>query len=340
MSISDVTVTIAVLKPTPILGGFGKPLILGASTAGKDYKNYADLTAVLVDYANSTDEYKAAAALFAQKNPPAEIAIVSRKTGTTPVLLPDLLPMLFLKDWHFLLTTSTTVADLILIGDAVEADKSRQFIARTNSKADLATIKAKNYDRTAVFYHTTITNFPDAAWVGAVGSLPVGSVTWKGWTLVGITPMDIDATELAAIHALGANTYVTKAGTNVTSDGRAVSGGFIDFIHSQDYIVYSVQYAVQDLFNQAQAALSKIPYDNRGIAQIESAVRTVLQRAYLNGMIAADNDGVPLYHTTFPPRSEVDPANIAARSYPDGQFDFVIAGAVHSAAILGTIKFA
>ncbi|OMF28305.1 DUF3383 family protein [Paenibacillus sp. FSL H8-0259] len=339
LSISDVTVTIAVLKPTPILGGFGKPLILGASVAGKDYKNYADIDAVKVDYAANTEEYKAAAALFAQKNPPAEIAIISRKTGASPVTLADLLPTLFLKDWHFLVTTTTTVEDLILIADAVEADKSRYFLFRTSSKADLATIKAKNYDRTAPMYHTTVTNYPDAAWVGAVGSLPVGSVDWKGWTLVGIAPLDIDATELNAIHALGANTYVTKAGTNVTSDGRSVSGEFIDFIHSQDYIVYSIQYAVQDLFNQAQAALSKIPYDNRGIAQIESAVRTVLQRAFLQGMIAANEDNVPLYNTTFPPRSQVDPAQVAARNYPDGQFDFVIAGSIQQAAIRGTIKF-
>ncbi|WP_379142362.1 DUF3383 family protein [Paenibacillus sp. sgz500992] len=339
MSISDVTVTIAVQKPTPILGGFGKPLILGASTAGKDFKNYADIEAVKTDYVVSTEEYKAAFALFAQKNPPAEIAIVARKTGTTPVTLADMLPTLFLKDWHFLVTTITTVEDLTLIADAVEADNSRQFFARTSSKADLATIKAKNYDRTEVIYHTTVNNYPEAAWVGAVGSLPVGSVTWKGWTLVGITPMDIDATELNAIHVLGANTYVTKAGTNVTSEGKAVSGEFIDFIHSQDYIVDSVRFAVQDLFNQAQAALSKIPFDNRGIAQIESAVRTVLQRAYLNGMIAANDDGVPLYNTTFPPRSQVDPGEIAARNYPDGQFDFVVAGAIHKAAIRGTIKF-
>ncbi|GGF77244.1 hypothetical protein GCM10010912_22920 [Paenibacillus albidus] len=340
MSISDVTVTISVQKPTPILGGFGKPLILGASAAGKDFKNYADLDAVRADYAASTEEYKVAFALFAQENPPAEVAIVSRKTGTTPVTLEDMLPSLFLKDWHFLLTTSTAVADLIAIGDAVEANKTRQFFARTSSKEDLATIKAKGYVRTEVLYHTTVTNYPEASWVGAVGSLPPGSVTWKGWTLVGIAPMDIDTTELNAIHGLGANTYVTRAGTNVTSDGRAVSGEFIDFVHSQDYIVYSIQFAVQDLFNQAQAMKSKIPYDNRGIAQIESAVRTVLQRAFLNGMIAANENGVPLYNTTFPPRSQVDPAQIAARNYPDGQFDFVIAGAVHTAVIRGTIKFA
>lgn len=67
MSISDVTVTIAVQQPTPILGGFGKPLILGSSTGGKNFKNYADINAVKADYPASTEEYKAAFALFAQK---------------------------------------------------------------------------------------------------------------------------------------------------------------------------------------------------------------------------------------------------------------------------------
>lgn len=67
MSISDVTVNIAVLKPTPILGGFGKPLILGSSTAGKEFKDYLDIDAVKTDYAASTEEYKAAAALCTEE---------------------------------------------------------------------------------------------------------------------------------------------------------------------------------------------------------------------------------------------------------------------------------
>ncbi|MEK3963548.1 MULTISPECIES: DUF3383 family protein [unclassified Paenibacillus] len=342
MSISDVTVNIAVLKPTPILGGFGKPLILGSSTAGKEFKDYLDIDAVKTDYAASTEEYKAAAALFAQKNPPAEIAIVSRRTGATPETLTDILPKLFLKDWHFLVTTSTAALDITTIGDAIEADKSRQFFFRTSDKADLATILAKKYTRTYGFYHIAaeVAKYPEACWIGAAGSLPPGSITWMGWTLTGIAPLDVTATELAAIHALGANTYVTKSGTNVTSECKSGSGDYIDFIHSQDYIVFSIQYAVQDLFNQAQHALQKISYNNTGIAQIESAVRTVLHRSFLNGMIATDDDNVPLYNTTFPPRSQVDPAQVAARNYPDGKFEFVQAGAIHKTAIRGTIKFA
>lgn len=336
--LSDVTVTISVATPTPILG-FGKPLIIGTSAAGRNYESYSDLAGVTTDYATNTEEYKAAKAIFAQKNPPAEIAIAQRKTGDPADTVEDFMASMLLKDWHFLIQTSAAVADITDVADIIEADKSRQYIARSDTQADLATIKAKKYERTAVIYHEDIANYPDAAWVGAIGSLPVGSVTWKDWTLVGIDPLDLTATELAAIHAAGANTYVTKAGRNVTSDGRAVSDSFIDMIHSQDYVVFSIQNAVQTLFGSVQDQRQKVPYTNTGIAMIEGAVRTVLQRAFKQGMIAEDNDGQPQFTTTFPRASEVDPAEKAERRYPDGKFSFVLAGAIHSTAITGTITF-
>ncbi|AIQ61857.1 hypothetical protein PSTEL_00650 [Paenibacillus stellifer] len=336
--LSDVTVTISVATPTPILG-FGKPLIIGTSAAGKEYKSYSDLAGVATDYATGTEEYKAAKAVFAQKNPPAEIAIAQRKTGAPADTVEGFMAAMLLKDWHFLIQTSAAVADITDVADIIEADKSRQYIARSATLADLATIKAEGYERTAVIYHEDIANYPDAAWVGAVGSLPVGSVTWKDWTLIGIDPLDLTASELAAIHAAGANTYVTKAGRNVTSEGKTVSGSYIDLVHSQDYVVFSIQNAVQTLFGSVQDQRQKVPYDNTGIAMIEGQVRTVLQRAFKNGMIATDDDGQPQFTTTFPRASEVDAADKAARRYPDGKFSFVLAGAIHSASITGTITF-
>lgn len=331
---SDVIVTIDIQRPTPKLG-FGKPLILGSSEAGHGYKSYSDLAGVLVDYPTSTEEYKAAAALLGQgDDSPAEIAIVSRKTGATPETLEDLLPTLFTKDWYFLVTTSTAVADITEIAEAVEQDNSRQFFFRTSSKVDLATILAEGYTRTTGFYHTDTTKYPEAAWIGRTGSADVGSVTWKFKTLTGIQPLDIDAIELAAIHALGANTYVTKAGDNVTSEGKTVSGEYIDIIHARDYLVYSIQYAIQKRLN----AMPKIPYDDSGIAVLEGETRTILKRADNQGMIARDADGLPLYSTSFMSRAEVDPADREAREYNDGTFTFELAGAIHTAKIKGTIK--
>lgn len=332
--ISDVTVTIDIQKPTPKLG-FGKPLILGTSAAGNAYKTYAELSAVVVDYPSSTEEYKAASALFGQDDDaPAEIAIMARKTGTTPETLEDVLDKIFTKDWYFLITTSTAVDDITTIAEAVEQDNSREFFFRTSSKADLATIYAEGYTRTTGFYHTDVTKYPEAAWIGRCGSAPVGSLTWKSKTLTGIQPLDINATELAAIHALGANTYVTKAGDNVTSEGKTMSGEYIDIIHSKDYIVFSIQYAIQKLLNQSP----KIPYTDAGIAMLEGETRTVLKRGVNQGMIALDADNLPLYSTAFKSRAEVDAADRANREYNDGTFDFELAGAIHKTKIRGTIR--
>ncbi|HBZ80916.1 MAG TPA: hypothetical protein DEP07_11085 [Brevibacillus sp.] len=328
---SDVTVTIDIQRPTPKLG-FGKTLIIGSSAAGMDYKTYYDLESVQVDFAPSTEVYKAALALLNQgDNSPSEIAVMLYKTeGET---LADFLPKIFEKDWYFLVSTSSQKANILTIADAVEQNNSRQFFASTSSLEDLAAIKAKKYTRTTMFYHTTTDNYPEAAWLGVCASYDVGSITWKFKTLKGIDVLDISTTELMAIHALGANTYVKKAGDDVTSEGKTVSGEYIDIIHARDYLVFSIQYAIQKLLNRSP----KIRYDNTGIAQLESEVRTILKRADLNGMIAHDADGQALFSTDFKGRGEVDPADREKREYNDGTFRFELAGAIHAAAIKGTI---
>ncbi|MEC0092884.1 DUF3383 family protein [Paenibacillus macquariensis] len=329
---NDVTVTIDIQRPTPKLG-FGKPLIIGSSASGMDYKSYSDLDAVKADFAESTEIYLAARALLSQgDNSPAEIAVMLYKT--TGETLEDLIGKIFLKDWYFLISTSSTIANITTIADAIELNGTRMFFASSSNKANLATIKAKKYKRTAVIYHTTTDNYPEAAWISRVGTIQPGGVTWKFKTLQGIKPMDIDTTEMKAIHELGANTYVTKAGDDQTSEGMTVSGEYIDLIHSQDYITQSIEFAVQKLFNRSD----KVSYDNNGIAQIEGEVKTILRRADLNRMIAHDDDGLPIYSTTFKPRSQVDPADREKREYNDGKFSFELAGAIHKTKISGVIK--
>ncbi|WP_240415026.1 DUF3383 family protein [Paenibacillus periandrae] len=335
MPISDVRVIIDLQKPAGLIG-FGLPLILGTSTAGAAYKKYADLTAVAVDYIASTEEYKAAAALFGQgDNSPREIAIIARKTGSTAETLADALVRVLAADWYFLIAITNTVTDVVQIADAIEAEGKRMFFTRTSSKTDLATIQAEDYMRTAVFYHTTTTNYPEAAWVGDTGALPVGSATWKFRTLTGIQPMAIDATELNAIHALGAVTYVTKAGTNSTSEGVVVEGEYIDNVMAQDWVKVNIENSVQFLLNRED----KIPYTDAGISLIEGAVRTVLQAGFTQGIIAGDEAGKPMYSTDFPTRGETTAADRAARVLTGGKFSFQLAGAIHSVdPIKGTIS--
>lgn len=327
---NDVTVTIDIQRPTPKLG-FGKVLILGSAATAFPYTTFYDLDAVREQFAETTEVYKAALAIFRQDNAPSEIAVMLHKT--TDETLADLINKAYNYDWYFVVSTSSKVADITTIADAVEIHKSRQYLASSKNKADLATIFAKKYKRTTMFYHTEVDNYPEAALVGAVGSEEPGSVTWKFKTLKGVTALDIDTTEMHAIHALGAITYVTKAGDDQTSEGKTVSGEYIDIVHSEDYIVHSIEFAVQKLFNRAK----KVGYDNSGIARIEGEVKTILRRADINGMIAHDDAGVPLYSTTFQTRSQVDPADREKRVYNGGTFSFQLAGAIHETNIKGTI---
>lgn len=331
---SDVNVIIDIERPTPKFG-FGKPLILGSSVAGSAYKTYVDLEGVKADFAITTEEYKAALALLNQDDDsPAEIAIMCRKTGATPQTIEEALAIAFTKDWYFLLATTTDLEEVGDIAAAVDQDDSREFFTRSDDLVDVGVLMGAGYKRTTVIYHTTITNYPEAAWIGRAGSAPVGSVTWKFKTLAGIAPLDISATMLANIHAAGANTYVTKAGEAQTSEGKTLSGEYIDIIHAKDYVKFNIEYGVQTLLNNAP----KISYDDTGIAQIESVVRTVLQRAFNQGIIARDADGMALYGTTFKGRAQVDPADRAARTYNGGEFWFELAGAIHETTIRGHIR--
>lgn len=328
---SDVQVIINILRPTPKTG-LGRPLIIGAAAAASDFKVYYDLDAVLADFANTTQIYKAAYAMFNQgDNSPESIAVMQYKTGDP---IADFLPKIFSKDWYYLISTSRTLADVTAIADAVDLDDSRLFFTASSSKTDLATIKSKKYNNTTAFYHTDTSNYPDAGLVGAVGSKDAGSATWKNQTIKGIEPLDITTTELMAIHDLGAITYVTKAGDDVTSEGKTVSGEYIDIVQSKHWLIMNIELGVQKLFNRSD----KVSFDNRGISQIEAVVKTNLLRADQQGMIAHDDDGLPLYSTTFKPRSQVDPADREQRIYNGGKFEFELAGAIHGSKIIGYIS--
>lgn len=237
------------------------------------------------------------------------------------------------EDWYFLISTSTDPIDRDEIATYFDLRDYRMFFTRSNDVDEIKEFKRSGYKRSVMFELPDVSKYPDAAWIGRAGSAPVGSLTWKGKTLAGINPIDINGTELYEIHERGANTYVTKAGDNVTSEGKTVSGEYIDEIHSDDYIKYNIEFAVQKLFNRSE----KVPFTDQGISQIEAVVRTVLQRATNQGMINIEN-GIPQYGTSFKRRSEIDPSEIASRTYNGGEFWYVRSGAIHESTIRGHVR--
>ncbi|ALS27194.1 hypothetical protein IJ21_17930 [Paenibacillus sp. 32O-W] len=334
MPIRDVTVTIDLQRPAGLIG-FGKPLILGQKAGGAPYKEYSDLESLSADFGPSTEVYKLAAALKGQgQNSPAVFAVVAYDTnGGDPV---SSLQSVWEKDWYFLLSTESDVTVIKSLADFVEGKGFKLFATRVGDEADLAVLKAQDYDRTFIIYHSDpaeLAKYPDAAWVGARGSQPVGSVTWKFAQLIGITADDIGLSTVQSVNSAGGNVYVMRGGQPRTGEGIVVSGEFIDVIMAKDWVQVNIENAIQTLLNNSP----KVPYTNSGIAQLEAATINVLRAGFNQGIIAEDGDGLPLYSTDFPTREETNPADRAARKYTGATFTFELAGAIHEARIHGTI---
>lgn len=337
----DVIVNIDIKKATGLNVDFGKPLIIAEMTSAVAYKEFTSLEEVKETYTSTTDAEKKVIAMaemiFSQEHKPKKIAIAccspAEAEADTPALV-DLLNSVYDKDWYYLLCADNTQNTIIALADVIEANKRKMFVTRTSTESVLTSVKVKNYQRTIVFFHETVGEYADAGLVGECGAQTVGSITWKFKTINGLTPADYTQTKIDSIHENGAICYVTKAGDNITSEGITVSGEYIDVINAMDWVQFNIEYRVQKLFN----ANPKIPYTNNGIAMLENAVVGVLQDAYNNGMIAEDNDNLPLYSTNFPGRSETSAVERQKREYNLGTFEFELSSAVHVAVIRGYIS--
>ncbi|WP_088005605.1 DUF3383 family protein [Indiicoccus explosivorum] len=339
MPLSDVTVRITTNRPAGTVG-FGKPLIVGELAGGFPYTEYSDLQTLAADFNDTTEVYAKAEALLAQENRPEKFAVAAFDPASTVAgaitTAADLVESLLSKDWYFLIVTEDDLIDLADIAAVVEGSNAtgvpKLFSAQVAAAADLAGLGTG--DRTFVAVHPDAEHI-DAAIVGAVGSREVGSVTWQGKTLVGITSQDLSPAEVTAIEDANGYAYVTKAGDDVTSEGKVLSGEYIDVMHGKDWVKANIEHTVQKIKNQA----GKIPYTDGGIATLEAGVLSVLKRGFNQGIIAGDEANNPLFQTNFKSRAETSEEDRALRRYTGGAFSFELAGAIHEAEITGSISY-
>lgn len=331
---NDVVVKIDLTKPIGKLG-FGTPLIL-LENADKavEYAEVSDITEVVAaGFAAATTVYKAAQLLFAQANAPKKAAVCA-VTGDAAAALADY--DLVNKGWRQLIVVNDGDAapSVQAISAAIEALDGKLYFAGLNT-SDSTQITASGLRHTVLFYcdATEEAPFPVAALVGEAAGREAGSFTYKNLKLKGIAAQKLTDAEVDAIHKKGGITFVNKAGDNVTSEGKVAGGEYIDVIDSEDYIVQQLAYKTQKLLNNT----AKVPYDNNGIAMLESVAVDVLQGAYNNGMIATKEDGSADYSVSYTLREDTTEVDRADRKYLGGSFAFALAGAIHYVEITGTI---
>ena len=196
----------------------------------------------------------------------------------------------------------------------------------------------KDLERTFVFAvrkNDDTYNNVAAALVAKTNNKAVGSFTYKNQTLKGmLADTEVTKAQLVEYHSYGCNAYVHKAGYDVTSEGKLVNGEYIDILDAKDWIVTQIEYQLQ----QALIINDKIPYNNNGIALLESIVANVLQDAFNNGIIAEDDNGKASYTVNFARRTDTKASDREKRQYMEGKFTFDLAGAIHSVTVNGTIN--
>lgn len=330
----DVKVNIDLAKPIGTVG-FGVPLILMENAGAKVPYTVVSNLDELVDagITAETIAYKAAQLMFSQAHAPKRIAVCASEANAETALADAVLVD---KDWRQLIVVNAgdTASTPAQISTLVEAMDGKLYFAGLDVD-DSSTITVSGLRRTVLFYCTATeaVPVPVAALVGETAGREAGSFTYKNLVLSGVPAQELTATQVEAIHKKGGITFVTKAGDNVTSEGKVAGGEFIDIIDSEDYIIQQLTYKTQKVLNNA----AKVPYDNNGIAMLESVAKDVLQGAYNNGMIITNDDGTPGYSVSYALREDTQDTDRANRRYLGGNFSFILSGAVHEVEITGSI---
>lgn len=334
----DITVSIS---QAAVIGtkGFGIPLILvsKASTAiaYTECEKLSDVATALGNGYAETDAYKAAELLWAQDNAPSKIAICA-VTGKADAGIESLMN----KEWRQVIVFTAAEGDSTKaeIAAKVEGTTDKMYFTTVAATNELTALAGK--ENTVAFYYPTANyDYAVAAVVGASAGREAGSFTYKNLIISKLPAIEVSDSELTTLHTASVSkasafTVVEKAGDTVTTEGKNCDGEFIDVIDSKHWIIQQIEYDTQKKLNVSP----KVPYTDAGITSLSIIVGNVLKRAFANGMIATDEDGVtPLYSVNFKGRSSMSATDRANRIYTGGNFTFTLAGAIHTATVVGEL---
>ena len=240
-------------------------------------------------------------------------------------------------DWYGFIGTSKGEDEIKAQGAWVQS-RRKFFVGGTMNQdvivsgaADVASyMKNQAYTRSALFWNDGHMDQDDAAFLGRWLPFVPGSESMKFKTLAGVGATKLTDSQLTQLRAKNANFYITVAGTNTTEEGKTCQGEFLDTIRFVDWLYARIQEAIFNVLTTQ----AKVPFTDPGIAQIESAVRSVLQRGVEAGGLAES----PQYTVTVPKAASVDSVNKAARTLPNVTFTGTLAGAIHNLVIAGTVS--
>lgn len=332
-------VTVNITRLTAGLQTAADTCLILTTESTNAYAEYSSLSAVVNGgFTASTEAYKAAAAIFGQNPAPDKVAIVGIQDADDNFAdVIDDLNTMYSANNNFRFIVSNVVNEADISALASWAAATHVYYVACISEAQSASITNPANDYVVFMVHDEKETYPDAALVGKCSVYQAGSATWKFKTLNGISPMEFSdqATVVAELNEKGYITYVTKYGLNMTTEGKATSGEYMDVLLGVDWIQENMELNLMSLLvNNA-----KIPYTNPGIAMIAGVVDNTLKTAVANGIIRRNQGGDGVYTINIPNVEDIDTNKIANREFDDLTWTATLAGAIHEAIINGVVSY-
>lgn len=269
--------------------------------------------------------YKIASTLFMQKPNPQQVAVVGKagKTidGIKQVLAEN-------SDWFFLCTTDNTVETIKAVSELCQIE-NKAYGVTVNSLEDAKKLTKEVYDNTFVLYSDTEDNYIAEA-LAVEMSYNIGGKTAKFKQLEGVEPVNISLTDLNELHKGNIQSYVTKLGVAQTTEGKMLSGEYIDVVLGE----YWVRFRMEEAMQRLALTQDKIPYTNKGIAMIVGEVTKVLVRAVEQGIVEEKQ-----YKVEYKLREDVPSNEVALRKYNYVKWTAMLQGAIHTGQISGVLTY-
>lgn len=361
--ISDVDVIMSVIRPQMAVGlgnlllinSQAKPVESGANTqaqilsdtltseeienglllrktdknTGAVYREYKNLDAVKIDYADNEAILMKAESYFTQDNHSDRIAILDLPAGKEQ----EALGAFWFFNWTFAIMAKSNddKTALTTLSNIFEANKDHFLVIQTNDVSLLNGLQGQNY---TIGLKHDLSEPMDAAFVGAIATLPVGSTTWKFKTLQGISPESLTANELNSINKVNAIAYTTVFGKDQTTEGKSLSGEYIDTLHGIIWVKNEMQAQLEKLLQSN----NKLPYDQTGINMVLATATQVLTKAFEKGIILTDDNGKADYTVSATPRQQQSAQDLSDRHYGGLSFTYHASGAIHSLTIHGSVN--
>ncbi|EGS29762.1 hypothetical protein HMPREF9130_0401 [Peptoniphilus sp. oral taxon 375 str. F0436] len=269
--------------------------------------------------------YKLASRLFMQKPQPQEVAIVGKAgdavEGFKKVLEEN-------RDFFFLTCTDNTVETIKGLSKLCQVN-SKLYGVTVNKYEDAEKLFEEVDDNTFVVYHDDPEAYAAEA-LAVIMSYKIGGKTAKFKTIQGVKEAKVTRTQLKALHDHNIFSYIEKLGVLQTTEGKVLSGEYIDVVLGEYWIRFRLEEALQRL----ALVEDKIPYTDRGIGMLVGETEKVLSRAVDQGIVESGQ-----YKIDYKLRADVPSNEVALRKYNYVVWTAMLQGAIHTGQISGILTY-